>query len=194
MTTHRFSRRTMLRGLGVSMALPWLESRPVWGDQPAGIGRFERGARPAGRPLRGQWVSCQGVVGQGVGQGDGAGPGACPPGRVPRENALRPRSLQRAGDLKGNIHSSQTGNLLSGSPLASGGEIRSGHQRRPVPRGDLRPIDQGAQPGARLREVEPVGPQELFDALQLAHLLDLADDPDAARTLSRLGVRPALQG
>jgi hypothetical protein len=28
--------------------------------------------------------------------------------------------------LKGNIHSSQTGNLLSGAPLASGGEIRSG--------------------------------------------------------------------
>src|SRR5258706_11863347 len=27
---------------------------------------------------------------------------------------------------KGNIHSSQTGNLLSGAPLASGGEIRSG--------------------------------------------------------------------
>jgi hypothetical protein len=28
--------------------------------------------------------------------------------------------------LKGNIHSSQTGNLLSGAPLASGGDIRSG--------------------------------------------------------------------
>ena len=34
MLTHRFSRRTMLRGLGVSMALPWLESLPVWGDEP----------------------------------------------------------------------------------------------------------------------------------------------------------------
>src|SRR6266545_3836283 len=32
---HRFSRRTFLRGLGVSMALPWLESRRVWGDEPA---------------------------------------------------------------------------------------------------------------------------------------------------------------
>jgi hypothetical protein len=28
--------------------------------------------------------------------------------------------------MKGNIHSSQTGNLLSGAPLAAGGEIRSG--------------------------------------------------------------------
>ena len=27
------SRRTFLRGLGVTMALPWLESVPVWGDE-----------------------------------------------------------------------------------------------------------------------------------------------------------------
>src|SRR5437868_2424658 len=36
MSSHQFSRRRMLRGLGVSMALPWLESLPVWGDQPRG--------------------------------------------------------------------------------------------------------------------------------------------------------------
>ena len=29
---HHFPRRTFLRGVGVSMALPWLESLPVWGD------------------------------------------------------------------------------------------------------------------------------------------------------------------
>ena len=34
MNSHMFSRRTMLRGLGVSMALPWLESIRVWGDEP----------------------------------------------------------------------------------------------------------------------------------------------------------------
>ena len=37
--THHFSRRTFLRGVGVSMALPWMESLSVWGDQiaqPAG--------------------------------------------------------------------------------------------------------------------------------------------------------------
>src|SRR4029079_3798450 len=36
------------------------------------------------------------------------------------------RGLFNEQALKGNIHSSQTGNLLSGAPLASGGEIRSG--------------------------------------------------------------------
>src|SRR5262247_1258429 len=35
LTTHRLSRRAMLRGLGVTMALPWLETLPVWGDTPA---------------------------------------------------------------------------------------------------------------------------------------------------------------
>src|SRR6266852_5225185 len=33
MTTYSLSRRTFLRGLGVSMALPWLESFNVWGDE-----------------------------------------------------------------------------------------------------------------------------------------------------------------
>ena len=35
MTPHSFSRRTFLRGTGVAMALPWLESIPVWGDADA---------------------------------------------------------------------------------------------------------------------------------------------------------------
>ena len=43
-----------------------------------------------------------------------------------REKTLFIRGLYNAEALKGNIHSSQTGNLLSGAPLASGGEIRSG--------------------------------------------------------------------
>ncbi len=43
-----------------------------------------------------------------------------------REQLLFVRGLYNEEALKGNIHSSQTGNLLSGAPLASGGEIRSG--------------------------------------------------------------------
>src|SRR3954454_19400659 len=31
---NRLNRRTLLYGAGVTMALPWLESIPVWGDQP----------------------------------------------------------------------------------------------------------------------------------------------------------------
>jgi hypothetical protein len=36
MSNYKFSRRTMLRGMGVSMALPWLESLNVWGDAARG--------------------------------------------------------------------------------------------------------------------------------------------------------------
>src|SRR2546423_2374031 len=43
-----------------------------------------------------------------------------------RERMLFIRGLYNEEAQKGNIHSSQTGNLLSGAPLASGGEIRSG--------------------------------------------------------------------
>src|SRR5438132_13751538 len=33
--SHHLSRRTVLKGVGVTMALPWLESIPVWGAAPA---------------------------------------------------------------------------------------------------------------------------------------------------------------
>src|SRR3954464_10870594 len=125
MSTHRFSRRTMLRGLGVSMALPWLESLNVWGD-------VARGAKVASEaPVR------LAVLFAGNGfhskewwaKGDGK---AMELGKVLeplagfREKMLFIRGLYNEEAQKGNIHSSQTGNLLSGAPLASGGEIRSG--------------------------------------------------------------------
>ena len=43
-----------------------------------------------------------------------------------KEQMVFIRGLYNAEALKGNIHSSPTGNLLSGAPLASGGDIRSG--------------------------------------------------------------------
>ncbi len=43
-----------------------------------------------------------------------------------RKEMLFLQGLFNAEALKGNIHSSQTGNLLSGAPLASGGKIQSG--------------------------------------------------------------------
>ncbi len=43
-----------------------------------------------------------------------------------RDRMVFINGLYNAEALKGNIHSSQTGNLLSGAPLSSGGTIRSG--------------------------------------------------------------------
>ncbi len=121
----QFSRRAMLRGLGVSMALPWLESLPVWGDEPA------RGARASQAPVRfavlfsGNGFHTKEWWAKGNGKQMELGKVLAPLTDF-REKMLFIRGLYNAEALKGNIHSSQTGNLLSGAPLAAGGEIRSG--------------------------------------------------------------------
>ncbi|MDA1276666.1 MAG: DUF1552 domain-containing protein [Verrucomicrobia bacterium] len=126
MTTHQFSRRTFLRGIGVTMALPWLESRTVWGDLPPG------GIKPASEaPVRlavlfsGNGFHSKEWWARGEGKQMELGK-VLEPLNDFREKMLLIRGLFNAEALKGNIHSSQTGNLLSGAPLASGGEIRSG--------------------------------------------------------------------
>jgi hypothetical protein len=125
MTTHRFSRRTMLRGLGVSMALPWLESRPVWGDEPSGkSGSSEAPVRLAVL-FAGNGFHSKEWWAKGSGSSMELGQVLAPLSPF-REKMLFIQGLYNEQALKGNIHSSQTGNLLSGSPLASGGEIRSG--------------------------------------------------------------------
>jgi hypothetical protein len=125
LTHHLFTRRAMLRGLGVTMALPWLESLPVWGD--------ERAAKKQGSeaPVRlavlfaGNGFHSREWWAKGEGKGMELGKVLSPLADF-REKLLFIRGLHNAEALKGNIHSSQTGNLLSGAPLASGGEIRSG--------------------------------------------------------------------
>ena len=126
MKTHRFHRRAFLRGTGVTLALPWFESFTVWGDEP------NRGKRPASEaPVR------LAVIFSGNGfhsrewwaRGEGM---AMELGRVLaplndyRDRLLFVKGLYHEEARKGNIHSSQTGNLLSGAPIAAGGEIRSG--------------------------------------------------------------------
>lgn len=122
--THPLSRRAFLRGIGVSMALPWLESVPVWGDeQPSG-----RGSQP---PVR---FACL-FAGNGFhsrqwwARGEGARMElgkVLEPLRPFREKLLFLRGLYNQEALIGGIHSCQTGNLLTGAHLAPGGEIRSG--------------------------------------------------------------------
>ncbi len=120
---HHFSRRTFLRGLGVTMALPWMESLRVWGDETTGVAS-EAPTRLAvlfsgnGFHSREWWAKGQGKDLQ-LGQ-------VLAPLHEHREKVLFIRGLFNSEALKGNIHSSQTGNILSGAPLAAGGEIRSG--------------------------------------------------------------------
>src|SRR5258706_1666510 len=123
---YRFPRRAFLRGLGVTMALPWLESIPVWGDE-----RTSSAAGASTPPVRlaclfaGNGFHSKEWWARGEGKQMELGKVLAPLDEF-REKAIFIRGLYHAEAQKGNIHSSQTGNLLSGAPLASGGEIRSG--------------------------------------------------------------------
>lgn len=128
MQRYQVSRRTMLRGLGVSMALPWMESIRVWGDETKPRRREDAGSHAPVRMAvlfagcgfhRHEWWA----KGQGPSMELGQ---VLKPLQRYRDRMTFIRGLYNAEALKGNIHSSQTGNLLSGAPLSSGGTIRSG--------------------------------------------------------------------
>ena len=119
------SRRTMLRGLGVSMMLPWMESVPAWAESEP---RQPAAAEP---PVR------MAILFSGCGYhrhewwAKGSGPDmelgkVLHPLKDFRDRMVFINGLYNAEALKGNIHSSQTGNLLSGAPLSAGGTIRTG--------------------------------------------------------------------
>ena len=115
----------MLRGLGVSMALPWMESLRVWDDEPAG----KEKASEAPTRMAILFAGCGFHKDERWAKGEGK---SMELGKVLtpledfRDRMVFIRGLYNAEALKGNIHSSQTGNLLSGAPLAAGGVIRSG--------------------------------------------------------------------
>jgi hypothetical protein len=103
------------------MALPWLESLPAWGDGPP---RGEPPVRFAAL-FAGNGFHTKEWWARGEGERMELGKVLAPLTDL-RRKMLFIRGLFNAEALKGNIHSSQTGNLLSGAPLAAGGEIRSG--------------------------------------------------------------------
>jgi hypothetical protein len=122
--SHDVSRRMFLRGIGVTVALPWLESVSVWGDETAK-------ADFSNPPVR---LACL-FAGNGFhsnewwakGEGDKMQFGKVLESLHPfREKMLFLRGLYNAESRIGGIHSCQTGNLLTGAHLANGGEIRSG--------------------------------------------------------------------
>jgi hypothetical protein len=102
------------------MALPWMESLPAWGATGDGSEAPIRFAVLfAGNGFHREWWA------RGTGEQMELGQVLAPIADF-RQKMLFIQGLRNEEALKGNIHSSQTGNLLSGAPLASGGEIRSG--------------------------------------------------------------------
>ena len=116
------SRRRFLRGTGVVMALPWLESLPVWGAEPMAAGGAPRrlailfmanGVNPD------QWWA------KGSGAGMELGPSLAPleplKGKFNYIKGLFNKAATGVG-----IHPGMTGNLLSGVALTMGAELHGG--------------------------------------------------------------------
>jgi hypothetical protein len=123
--SEKLTRRTMLHGLGVTMALPWLESLNVWGNMAVGQTAASEAPVRLAVLFAGNGFHSKEWWARGAGRDMQLGQVLAPLTDL-REKMLFIRGLYNEQALKGNIHSSQTGNLLSGAPLADGGEIRSG--------------------------------------------------------------------
>lgn len=121
-------RRTVLRGVGVAMALPWLESIPVWGDQPS-ADSSPQGA--ASFPKRFAAL----FMGNGINHKhwNASGAGA----QMELSKSLEPLAplKTKLNVINGlfnkqatgvGIHPGQTGNILSGAALQKGAVLRGG--------------------------------------------------------------------
>jgi Protein of unknown function (DUF1552) len=125
MQSHHFSRRRFLTGVGVTMALPWMESLRVWGDEVTSAKAASEAPIRLCVTFSGNGFHSKEWWAKGEGSNMELGKVLAPLTEF-REKLVFVRGLYHEEARKGNIHSSQTGNMLSGAPIASGGQIRSG--------------------------------------------------------------------
>ncbi len=119
------SRRLFLKGMGVTMALPWMESLPIWGSPTV------HGSSPAPSPIRmGIMFMANGVnekyfwakeSGEGLKLGKSLQPMEPFKDKMNFITGLFNKNATGVG-----IHPGQTGNLLSGAALLKGAELKGG--------------------------------------------------------------------
>ncbi|MFO0907414.1 MAG: DUF1552 domain-containing protein [Isosphaeraceae bacterium] len=119
------SRRTFLRGAGVTMALPWLESIPVWGAEPSTGGSAPSFPRRFAALFMGCGVNPDQWWARGSGSSMELGPCLAPleplRTKINIVNGLFNKNATGVG-----IHPGQTGNILSGAALQKGAELKGG--------------------------------------------------------------------
>ncbi|MFN9913140.1 MAG: DUF1552 domain-containing protein, partial [Pirellulaceae bacterium] len=112
MIPQQLKRRTLLRGLGVTMALPWLESLNAWSDDATGVPSSAEAPVRLCVTFSGNGFHSKEWWAKGEGQAMELGRVLAPLADF-REKLLFVRGLYHEEARKGNIHSSQTGNMLS---------------------------------------------------------------------------------
>lgn len=121
----QISRRTLLRGAGVTVGLPWLESIPVWGSSSAQ--ESSEGSFP--KRFAALFMAC-GINpdhwwAKGAGSDMELGKSLAP--MEPLKNKMNFISgLFNKNSTGVGIHPGQTGNILSGASLQKGSELRGG--------------------------------------------------------------------
>src|SRR5205085_8535154 len=123
--SHKMSRRTLLKGVGVTMALPWLESSPVWGTNPAAGTAAAVPPRRFAALFMGNGICPPHWWARGTGAGMELSKSLEPlaPFR-PRLNVISGLFNKHATGV--GIHPGQTGNILSGAALQRGAVLRGG--------------------------------------------------------------------
>jgi Protein of unknown function (DUF1552) len=127
MTARRFkvNRRTVLRGVGVSMALPWLESIPVCGQQAAFEGTATAFPKRFAALFMGNGINPKHWSAKGAGKDMELSKSLEPmlPFRT-RLNVISGLFNKHATGV--GIHPGQTGNILSGAALQRGAVLKGG--------------------------------------------------------------------
>jgi len=126
MYTHAvISRRTILRGAGVAIGLPWLESLPVWGAAPTG----EAAAAAFPKRFAALFMACgiNSTHWWAKGSGESMELGKTLEPLTPFKSKLNTISgLFNRSAVGVGIHPGQTGNILSGAALQKGAELKGG--------------------------------------------------------------------
>ncbi len=117
---NRISRRTLLKGAGVAMPLPWLESIPVWGDAVT-----ETAPKRIAVLFMANGVCPDHWWAKGTGTEMELGQCLQPLEKF-RAKMNFIKGLYNEAAVGVGIHPGQTGNLLSGARLQKGAELRGG--------------------------------------------------------------------
>lgn len=114
----KITRRTMLRGVGAAMALPWLESLPVWGAETVAPKRFAALFMGNGISPNHWWAKGAGAE---IELSKSLEPLTPFRSKLNVINGLFNKNATGVG-----IHPGQTGNILSGAALQKGAVLKGG--------------------------------------------------------------------
>lgn len=121
----RVSRRTVLQGVGVAMALPWLESIPVWGDEVATDVASTTFPKRFAALFMGNGINSKHWWAKGSGAEMELSKSLLPLAPVKTKlNVINGLFNEHA--TKVGIHPGQTGNILSGAALQKGAVLKGG--------------------------------------------------------------------